>query len=93
MSRFKKTNEGYGMAYGLDHATGLFIQIWKIPEDEDSFKALQLFGCDSDDLVIDKDEMFHHLNATEMIRAANCYGFTLTDDEIMRLYSDVMADM
>jgi hypothetical protein len=93
MSRIEKHTEGYGLAYGLDYATGLFIQVWKIPENEDDRKALQLFGCDSDDLVVDKDEMFHRINPSVMIRVANCYGFTLTDDEIMKLYSDVRADM
>jgi hypothetical protein len=77
MSRYHDSNASYGMAYGKGYAYGVFLQVWKIPEDEDNRKALELFGPDGEDMVVDSDSMFNMLTIKEATRLAAKYGFKL----------------
>jgi hypothetical protein len=85
MSRFEKSNSTHGLAYGIDHACGLFVMVWKIPEDEHDRKGLEQFGPDSDDIVVDKDTLFSNLTIEELIDISRQYNLGLTEEELGRL--------
>jgi hypothetical protein len=82
MSRYQKGNKTHGLAWGNDRATGIFIQVWEIPKDEDNKKALDLFGPDGDDIVVDSDAMFTKLTISGMIDISKEYNLELTQDEL-----------
>ena len=70
-------NTNYRMAYGNDHACGLFIQIWHR-------------GKDDEDPIIDKDQSGFNgatvLSVSDLVSIAEDYGFDIhhecEDEEI-----------
>ena len=68
-------NEKYGMAYGLDHVVGKFIQIWKLNSKYGN-KAFEN-QPDSENIIVDRDEFQGRLSVEEVVKIAGEYGFNL----------------
>ncbi len=65
------------IAYGNDHAVGLFIQVWKInPKLSLSHNDNK---PDDSNIIVDKDEMFDKLTIEEFKNIATDNGFMFDD--------------
>jgi len=82
MSRHEVIHKDKGLAYGKDHACGEFLMIWKRPIDLEERKNQDKFGPDPEEIIVDKDTMFHKdFNKNEMIRLIELHGFELQELE------------
>lgn len=64
--RVEKSNGQYCIAYGVDHAFGIFIQVWR--------------PSDCEKMLVDKDAWTHGITASDVIEIAEGYGFHLSDE-------------
>ena len=63
MSRYtKELDNGKEVAYGWDHATGYFLQVFDVPDDDGE-----------DNLLIDECSMFTKMSNGKMIELMNVY--------------------
>ena len=76
MSRIEVWHKDKGLAFGNDHFTGNFIQIWKRPKDPEERKLQDTFGMNPEDMLVDEDERFTGLNRTSLCRLIKKHGFT-----------------
>lgn len=74
--REEKYNQKYGLAYGRDHAFGLFVQVWKL-DPKHSPRAFENQPDDSN-IVIDKDQFSGALSVNDIVKIALDYGFDLS---------------
>lgn len=58
MSRTDIKGESFDLAFGVDHVTGAFVQLWVKPADDQDCAAVII---DSFGVVIDEEQK-HHLN-------------------------------
>ncbi len=70
------------IAFGRDHACGLFIQIWKI----DPALPLNDFEnlMDDHNVVVDRDQLFNKLTIEEFVDIAHGYGFVGFDAQTLK---------
>lgn len=63
-------------AYGIDHAVGIFLQVWDI----DPNKPLTHIDniLDGSNEILDEDQMFHELNLTRMNELAKIHQLDVT---------------
>lgn len=70
------------IAFGRDHAVGLFIQIWQIDP------ALPIDYLknqpDGENIIVDKDEMFNELTIEEFTGLAFKHGFIGFDADMIK---------
>ncbi len=82
--REEKYNQKYGLAYGRDHAMGLFVQIWKI-DPKFSLQAYENMP-DGDNILVDYDQFSGSLNpdskkaVQSIVNIAEKYGFDLSSE-------------
>lgn len=85
MSRFTVLHQDKGLAFGNDHATGEFLQIWLRPSDPEKRRLQDQFGVDPNEMLVDKDTMFHQdFNREVMLKLIKEHGFT--SDELSNVY-------
>ena len=76
--RIEKYNTKYGLAYGRDHALGLFVQVWKL---DPHYPASHMTNMpDVDNILVDRDQFQANLTIEEIARIASGYGFDLSDE-------------
>ncbi len=69
--RQEQYNGEYGLAYGRDHAFGLFVQVWKL-----DYGNTQ---PDDENIIIDLDQFQKRsLSVEEIVGIAEQYGFDLS---------------
>ena len=70
--------ESHGLAYGMDHLCGLFIQVWKL-DPKYPPKSIQNYP-DPENIVLSKDALFHKLTIEEVVNIGDQYGFNLYEE-------------
>ncbi len=70
MSRYEENTGRYIVAYGMDHAVGIFVQVFDLNRD------------DAETPIIDLDEVFDGLRGADLRAIARKYGAELVGDRI-----------
>ena len=74
MSWYEVYHKDKGLATGIDHIFGLFMQIWKVPEDVNEQLLQKKFGVNPDEIIADIDTQ-RGGTIEEMIKVAVSHGF------------------
>jgi hypothetical protein len=75
MGRKEFRKNGKGVACGIDHTCGLFLQIWDLKKGE---------MPDTDNILVDEDAMFTKLTVEKMHKILLEHGFMLDDITLLR---------
>lgn len=76
LGRQELYNQKYGLAYGVDHALGKFIQVWKLNAKYPPRAPQNL--PDESNILVDKDEFSNSLSISEVVSIAAEFGFGLS---------------
>ncbi len=78
MSRYTISHQDKALAFGKDHACGLFLQIWSRPKDASKRKLQDVIGPEGEDMLVDKDDIddFSDDDVLDLIEA---HGFELSE--------------
>ncbi len=82
MSRFVVIHEDKGLAFGIDHVCGEFLQIWRRPKEQEERRQQDLYGPDPEEMLVDKDPRFDKDFTYEtMVKLITEHGFKLEELE------------
>ena len=80
MSRYEVYHKDKGLAFGSDHACGVYLQIWQRPDSPNERSLQDRVGPNPEDMLVDEDTLTG-LTSDKKLEIIEQHGFTLFELE------------